>query len=444
MSLENLNSNHFEFLSPELPKWRLNRKSNEFDKSFEVNQTYPKLFNKKTSKQRLDFDTRKESNFSITNETIHDLSSLYYHDFEYSDEEFKDLNPYAAILKIQTCDETSVIEDGNFLVNHYLAYSTSEIQQMTLAQLIAENYEGNLVDIWTKNKLKMKMKLEKVLRSQKLFVILQPIIVKEVEVLVSNIDLTIKSFEAKVGEGGDGAGAAEDNLLFEDDELLGQPLGTIMPQIDIENTLESKDLVECSTVIQTADQVVFPADVIIKRSIAQPDQQEFRLCLKVFLASSGSLLLSAQEGGKIKSCQSEFIQFTFGVSTKRLENMQVTDLIPGFFDSFDISATSSMNSLTVNEDFAATSTPARKHSNKGAAGAKPQELHHEDEFPQGGYYGYGKHANGSEFSILYQVRLVGNCEATEDSDDQISTHILWITRDLEEISKSINSLRSAY
>ena len=38
---------------------------------------------------------------------------------------------------------------------------------------------------------------------------------------------------------------------------------------------------ECSTVIQTADQVVFPADVIIKRSIAQPDQQEFRLCLKV-------------------------------------------------------------------------------------------------------------------------------------------------------------------
>ena len=78
--------------------------------------------------------------------------------------------------------------------------------------------------------------------------------------------------------------------------------------------------------------------------------------------------------------------------------MQVTDLIPGFFDSFDISATSSMNSLTVNEDFAATSTPARKHSNKGAAGAKPQELHHEDEFPQGGYYGYGKHANGSEFS----------------------------------------------
>ena len=46
--------------------------------------------------------------------------------------------------------------------------------------------------------------------------------------------------------------------------------------------------------------------------------------------------------------------------------------------------------------------------------------------------------------ILYQVRLVGNCEATEDSDDQISTHILWITRDLEEISKSINSLRSAY
>ena len=116
------------------------------------------------------------------------------------------------------------------------------------------------------------------------------------------------------------------------------------------------------------------------------------------MASSGSLLLSAQEGGKIKSCQSEFIQFTFGVSTKRLENMQVTDLIPGFFDSFDISATSSMNSLTVNEDFAATSTPARKHSNKGAAGAKPQELHHEDEFPQGGYYGYGKHANGSEFS----------------------------------------------
>ena len=111
---------------------------------------------------------------------------------------------------------------------------------MTLAQLIAENYEGNLVDIWTKNKLKMKMKLEKVLRSQKLFVILQPIIVKEVEVLVSNIDLTIKSFEAKVDEGGDGAGAAEDNLLFEDDELLGQPLGTIMPQIDIENTLESK------------------------------------------------------------------------------------------------------------------------------------------------------------------------------------------------------------
>ena len=138
------------------------------------------------------------------------------------------------------CDETSVIEGGNFLVNHYLAYSTSEIQQMTLAQLIAENYEGNLVDIWTKNKLKMKMKLEKVLRSQKLFVILQPIIVKEVEVLVSNIDLTIKSFEAKVDEGGDGAGAAEDNLLFEDDELLGQPLGTIMPQIDIENTLESK------------------------------------------------------------------------------------------------------------------------------------------------------------------------------------------------------------
>ena len=232
---------HFKFqLSPELPKWRLNRKSNEFDKSFEVNQTYPKLFNKKTSKQRLDFDTRKESNFSITNETIHDLSSLYYHDFEYSDEEFKDLNPYAAILKLQTCDETSVIEGGNFLINHYLAYSTSEIQQMTLAQLIAENYEGNLVDIWTKNKLKMKMKLEKVLRSQKLFVILQPIIVKEVEVLVSNIDLTIKSFEAKVDEGGDGAGAAEDNLLFEDDELLGQPLGTIMPQIDIENTLESK------------------------------------------------------------------------------------------------------------------------------------------------------------------------------------------------------------
>ena len=41
-------------------------------------------------------------------------------------------------------------------------------------------------------------------------------------------------------EGGDGAGAAEDNLLFEDDELLGQPLGIIMPQIDIENTLESK------------------------------------------------------------------------------------------------------------------------------------------------------------------------------------------------------------
>ena len=111
---------------------------------------------------------------------------------------------------------------------------------MTLAQLIAENYEGNLVDIWTKNKLKMKMKLEQVLLSQKLFVILQPIIVKEVEVLVSNIDLTIKSFEAKVDEGGDGAGAAEDNLLFEDDELLGQPLGTIMPQIDIENTLESK------------------------------------------------------------------------------------------------------------------------------------------------------------------------------------------------------------
>ena len=52
----------------------------------------------------------------------------------------------------------------------------------------------------------------------------------------------------------------------------------------------------------------------------------------------------------------------------------------------------------MNEDFAATSTPARRHSNKGAAGAKPQELHHEDEFPQGGYYGYGKHANGSEFS----------------------------------------------
>ena len=230
-------------LSPELPKWRLNRKSNEFDKSFEVNQTYPKLFNKKTSKQRLDFDTRKESNFSITNDTIHDLSSLYYHDLEYSDEEFKDLNPYAAILMLQSCDETSGIERGNFLVNHYLAYSTSEIQTMTLSQLIAENHEGNLVDIWTKNKLKMKMKLEKVLRNQKLFVILQPIIVKEVVVLVSNIDLTIKSFEAKVDnevEAEAGARGAEDNLLFEDDKLLGQPLDTILPQIDIENTLGSK------------------------------------------------------------------------------------------------------------------------------------------------------------------------------------------------------------
>ena len=41
--------------------------------------------------------------------------------------------------------------------------------------------------------------------------------------------------------------------------------------------------------------------------------------------------------------------------------------------------------------------------------------------------------------ILYQVRPVGNCDT--ESDDQISTHILWITRDLEEISKSINSLR---
>ena len=86
--------------------------------------------------------------------------------------------------------------------------------------------------------------------------------------------------------------------------------------------------------------------------------------------------------------------------------MRVTDLIPGFFDSFDISATSSMNSLTMNEDFAATSTPARRHSNIGAAGAKPQELHHEDEFPQGGYYGYGKHANGSEFSKEHIIHSV--------------------------------------
>ena len=116
------------------------------------------------------------------------------------------------------------------------------------------------------------------------------------------------------------------------------------------------------------------------------------------MVSSGSLLLSASNG-KIKACQSEFIQFTFGYSAKRLEDLSITDLIPGFFDSFDISATSSMNSLTLNEDFA-TSTPARQRK----AGVK--QTQDEDEFPQGAYYGYGKHANGSEFSEYSEYSYV--------------------------------------
>ena len=222
-------------MSPKLPKWRLNRKQNEFDKSFEVNQTYPKLFNRKTSKQRLDFARQESNDSNISNDTIHhhhDLSSFsYYQDFE-QDDDFKDFNPYAAILILPKCDEPdSVIERGNFLVSHYTAYSHAEIQRMTLSELIYEKFEDDIVDILTKNGTKMKMKLEKVEKAEKLFVILQPIILKEAVVLVSNTDFTIQSYEAN----------KEADSLFEGlDELLGQPLDSILPEIDVENLLRSK------------------------------------------------------------------------------------------------------------------------------------------------------------------------------------------------------------
>ena len=104
--------------------------------------------------------------------------------------------------------------------------------------------------------------------------------------------------------------------------------------------------------------------------------------------------MTLSSNGQIQTCDSKYIEYLFGFSKESLKKLEITKLIPGFFDSFDYDVSnSSLNSLTINEDFK-TSTPAKPGKYKTV-----EET--EEEFPTGSFYGYAQHRNGDEISKIY-------------------------------------------
>ncbi|CAB4061249.1 unnamed protein product [Lepeophtheirus salmonis] len=298
-------------------------------------------------------------------------------------------------------------------------------------------------------------------------------------ILIQNVERKVAEFLVSSKTGLIISSDSVTRTLFGLDEstaLDGKCFNKFLPHIPTQllRELQSEEgSFRSKTTGKTLDGVHFPAALHL---IAE-EEERIRCIVWIFSSLSGLIVMNSE--GKVRSCNSNFTHLLFGYKEEELVNKRIEDLIPTIYEDCDIvdmipDKCEVEDGEEEDEDLGCTRFSSGEEENEEAEGDSYDIAHHFEEklhlssntlenesryiksttegggnndpnesakndlfklastplmkltiFQREAFFGLGRHKNGDEIAILYQIRRV-------TLNDGSSLYCLWLSREPED------------